>query len=97
MAAPGVYRSNFSENQPADELPLSDAEYDEVMEGAVARARAALGEIPVAQMHQPTEDELLIRRLERAYGQPAQEPDRSGHIPRHRAPDDDDLLTTTNA
>lgn len=106
LASPGVYRSNASENQPADQLPLSDPEYDEVLAGAVSRARAALGEIPVAQMHQPTQeapdwqerdidDTALLGRLERAYGQPAQEPDRSDHVGQHRRPDDE--LTSTNA
>lgn len=109
LASPGVYRSNASENQHPDELPLSNTEYDEVLAGAVSRARAALGEIPVAQMHQPDttepdwarrdiDDTALMQRLERAYGQPAQEPDRSSHEPgagRHRAPDDE--LTSTHA
>ena len=108
LASPGVYRSNVSENRPADELPLSDTEYDEVLAGAVSRARAALGEIPVAQMHQPEttepdwvrrdiDDTALLGRLEKAYGQPAQQPDRSGGdgVGRHRAPDDE--LTSTHA
>lgn len=103
---PGVYHSNLSENQHPDDVPLSDAEYDEILAGAVSRARAALGEIPVAQMHQPEtsapdwaerdiDDAALMRRLENAYGQPAQEPDRSDHAGRHRAPDDE--LTSTHA
>jgi hypothetical protein len=104
VANTNVYRSNFSENQPADQPPLSSAEYDEIMAGAVTRARAALGEIPVAHMYQPpaeqphTEpnmsDAQLIERLNHAFNQPAQEPDRSGHVGRHRAPDD---LTSTKA
>lgn len=42
----------------------------------------------------PQEDEALLERLRQAYIQPAQEPDRSGHI--HRIPQDDDRLVGTS-
>lgn len=48
---PGLYRSNFSGEQP--EAHVSEHDRDDIMEGAVSHARKALGQLPVLAMHQP--------------------------------------------
>lgn len=91
---PNLYRSSFAGEQP--EVATTPQEDDEVLQGAVYRARKALGSLPVITMHQPEQkpdDAALIARLERAYGQPAEEPDRSGHTRPDRS-DDDKLVGT---
>lgn len=50
---PGLYRSNFSGEQP--EVNLRQSEHDELMRAATDRARKALGELPVLTMYQPEE------------------------------------------
>jgi hypothetical protein len=47
----GLYRSNFSGEQP--EVALDGAHQDELMRAATERARKALGELPVLTMSQP--------------------------------------------
>lgn len=88
---PGLYRSHFSGEQP--EAPLTSADNDELMRAATDRARRALGRLPVITMHQENTDAALIAKLNKAYAQPAQEPDRSSHtVPEQQ--DDDRLVGT---
>lgn len=103
LAEPGLYRSNFSGEQP--DITISAEENDDLMRAAAERARKALGVLPVITMHEPEqpqanaippEDAALIARLERAYAQDAKEPDRSGHTTNHGAEADDDRLVSTS-
>lgn len=95
VAEPGVYRSNYSDNQPESEL--TQAETDDIMAHAVARARKNLGALPVITMQEAEkpgadpEDAALLARLEKAFAEP-REPDRSDHTLRN--PEDDTLVST---
>jgi hypothetical protein len=54
----GVYHSNFSKEPPQPDPELSQGEMDEIMHGAITRARAKLGQLPVIYMstHKPLQD-----------------------------------------
>lgn len=48
---PGLYRSNFSGEQPM--AVTTERDNNDIMQNAVSRARKALGELPVLTLHQP--------------------------------------------
>jgi len=50
-AEPGVYRSRFSDEQPAPNR--TETETDDIMNRAIRRARKNLGALPLIAMHRP--------------------------------------------